>query len=175
MSLTAQAEYLADLGALASRSAECFCMARCAGADVKAIGPSAKAAVVLGASLPELHASLPPFGDDREYLEECAAIRIAICWHGEQVRALEREAGREMSAAPEEMCWDASRAASICIETLSRLDQADRAMAWAPVKYAQVYEVVVQHVAQGGQLPHDGRWITGEPQNAGNPAAGAAR
>jgi hypothetical protein len=79
----------------------------------------------------------------------------------------------EMWRATGEMDWpryylalrewqDANHAAEACRDVLSRLDRADRALAEAPVRYADVYEEPVTFVARGGLLPYEGRWIRGE-------------
>ena len=133
--------------------------------------------MILGATLDLVHAAAPPVGEDTEYLAETEAIRVLIRQHDEQVQALLREAERMMGWAAREMwrairernwpryymaleAWlDARCAASICHETQSVLHRADRELALAPWRYADVYKGPVTFAARGGLLPHDGQWI----------------
>lgn len=190
MSVSARAEYLADTSELAAWCAQCFCRARCAGADVKAISPAAKAAVALGAGWDQLRAQSPPYGEDGEYMQEAAEIRVAVRMRMQEVRDVLRDAEAQASFAAAEMrrairdrnygrylralaLWlEARHAISVCHETLSRLERADRCLAWAPARYCQVYEGAVTFAAKGGLLPHDGRWIDGSASND-NQATGA--
>jgi hypothetical protein len=182
VSLAPRAEYLADLTDLAARCAVCFCAARCAGCDVAAISPAARAAVALGAPVTWLHAISPAYDEDTMYLAECESIRAEIPARRSQVKDLLDQAEYQASEAQREMRealirletaryldalleWgDARSVISACHDILSALERADRELAWAPVRYFQVYEAPVTFVAQGGLLPYEGRWVTGEVQ-----------
>lgn len=180
MTLSALAEYKSDLSEMGARAAVCFTAARCAGADVKSIAPAARAAVLLGADWKWLHADGPAYLEDTQYLDECESIRHAIAARRQEVTKLLHEAEgwmywaeREMTRAIRTRDWprylaalevwfDASHAMSVCRDTISKLDGADRALAHAPYRYHDVYEEPVNFAAKGGLLPHEGRWITGE-------------
>lgn len=86
--LAAEAERLADLTELAARCSECFARARCAGCDLRAIAPLAKAALALGAPQEWLYPDAPPCRTDAEYLDEAVAIRVAIRLRGRQAEDL---------------------------------------------------------------------------------------
>jgi hypothetical protein len=176
--LTAEAEWLVVFDDLAQACAECFARARCAGLDVKAIGQTAKAAVVLGASLDQLRAQLPAYPSDAGYLEEIEVVREAIRQRIGKVRSLmgrardvQHQAGVEMRRAIRDRDWpryrfwlaiwvDATRALFIAGEGLRTLEQADRCLQWARIRFAEAYEGAESDVSRGVQLPHEGRWIT---------------
>lgn len=63
---------------------------------------------------------------------------------------------------------DCEAAAEILTEVAARLAYAAAALYRVPDDMAEVYEIPYAHVARGGELPHDGDWLTGAPQLAVN-------
>ena len=61
---------------------------------------------------------------------------------------------------------DATHALDLCEPALAACEAAERCLAWAPVRYAQVYEGPASFAAQGGLLPHQGRWIQADDSPA---------
>jgi hypothetical protein len=180
--LTALAEQFADLSGLAATCVECFCGARCAGCDVKAITPVAKAAVTLGATLKALAADMPPHRSETAYLDGVDEIRVAIRLRGQQNAELADQAvdqaelaARAMRAAlkarpPDYAAYqmalrqyqDAVAAYDICVETDDRLRRAYEQLATARPVFGETYEGTERFVAKGGVMPYEGRWVTGE-------------
>lgn len=183
MSLAARADALADLSELAADCATSFCRARCSGCDVKAISMTAKAAVKLGARLEWLYRESRPYDEDRDYLSDLEEYRAACRRRMDEAEKLATEARAAAEAAAEAMdaalgCQPPDRAA--CTAAQAQLSeacyaievaalvadtcsQAERMLFGALVQFAQEYEVPETFVARGGALPHEGRWITGQP------------
>jgi hypothetical protein len=183
VSLTARAEVLADLSEVAMECAGCFCRARCAGLDIKAIASVAKAAATLGADMRQLRADAPPYHSDAGYLagleEVRAALRDRIRDCGRLTREADRQAemaARAMRAAlmtrpPDYTAYqmalatyqDAKCAAEVAGDTISTCDAAFRLLLSAGADFAWAYEEPEAFAAAGHVLPADGRWITGQP------------
>jgi hypothetical protein len=184
--LATEAEFLADLTDLAARPAGCFASARCAGCDVKALTPVARAALALGASKSGLYPDAPPYQSDTEYLDEVAEIRIVIRLRGQQVADIANRAVDQANQAAKAMrtalrqrppdyaayqlaLWsyqDAVAAYEMCVETDDRLRRAYGELAAAAAAFGDTYELTERFVARGGVMPHEGRWITGERRPA---------
>jgi len=184
MPLTAaRASDLTDVSELAARCAGCFCRARCAGCDLKAIRPVAEGALRLGAQMDQLAATAPPYATDADYLAELAEIAAACADQSryldsltvqlrEGIRASRAAMAAALRCRPRD--WPAyydamrahhyySQALSECEQVLSRLAKTIRLLMTARYEFGSVYEEPETFVARGGALPHEGRWITGQP------------
>jgi hypothetical protein len=181
VSLTARAEVLADLSEPAAGCASCFCRARCAGLDIKAIAAVARAAMRLGAEQAWLYRDEPPCPDDAAYLDELHALRIRLRQVASVSARLYEEAHRQavmarraLRAARDEtaralalqMLNDANTAMDITHETAVACSEAGRLLLVAEADFRWVYEDPEALVASGNVLPYDGRWITGQATSA---------
>ncbi len=181
MSLTPRAEQLADLSEIAAGCAACFCRARCTGLDIKAIASVAQAAMRLGAEQAQLYAAGPPFAADAEYLGELEALRVRLklridacarlyeeayqqaVMAQEALRSASDEAARAMAM---QMLADAMTAMDIAYERAVACSDAGRLLLVAEADFRWTYEGPEALVSAGHAMPHDGRWLTGQPGTA---------
>jgi hypothetical protein len=176
MSWTQLAEQLDDTGELAARAAACQAAAWSAGLDPEVMRGITGAALALGARPADLTGRAAPWPTDAAMIaaaEELAADvarRLAAAEQlARQVRAAIGQAHAVLAAATNTETARAAMAAiadcEAALEILSplalRLGYARARLAEVPADLAQTYAAANRHVAVGGALPYEGRWLTG--------------
>lgn len=185
MSWTDQAEALAQEAAEAGVAlAALNAAAWSAGVDPQAVSGITGAALSLAAPVPSLWVRSRQVRDDRALREAAADFEAACAQMHQQATDLRGRvsddyqqacavaASRKSTSAARDAArrrmGDCEAAGEILAEVARRLAYAAAALYRVPDDMAETYQVPYAHLRRGGELPHDGEWLTGTPAMAVN-------
>ncbi|MFB9248572.1 hypothetical protein ACFFWE_10060 [Sphaerisporangium melleum] len=172
---TGHAETLADTTALAAQAEHLTGRCRATGLDPRTYAGIIAATIALGAY--PVNATGTPWPQDRDLIEGICDLLddIADRWHDyirlRHAAATERARARahlNATSNPHDKEYlqavvaDCTTALDVLAPLAGRLRAASARLNDTPEQLGETYAAVYDLVARGGQMPRNGRWITGE-------------